>query len=71
MLGGLAAEDLSTEELTGMAMLLLIAGHETTANMLGLGTFAVLQDAGQRAALSGRTSGPRRWRSRNCCATSA
>ncbi len=53
MLGGLAAEDLSTEELTGMAMLLLIAGHETTANMLGLGTFAGLQDAGQRAALVG------------------
>lgn len=36
-------DDLSTEELTGIGTVLLIAGHETTANMLGLGTLALLR----------------------------
>jgi cytochrome P450 len=44
-------EDLSLEELTGMAFLLLLAGHETTANMLALGTFALLEHPDQLAAL--------------------
>nr|WP_280268159.1 cytochrome P450 [Nocardia wallacei] len=44
-------EDLSIEELTGIAFLLLLAGHETTANMLGLGTFALLEHPGQLAEL--------------------
>ncbi|MEJ3658488.1 cytochrome P450 [Actinomycetes bacterium KLBMP 9759] len=44
-------EDLSVEELTGMAFLLLLAGHETTANMLALGTFALLEHPEQLAAL--------------------
>jgi cytochrome P450 len=46
MLGMLVREhgaDLTTDELTGIASLLLIAGHETTANMLGLGTLALLR----------------------------
>lgn len=52
LLGGLvAAGELSDEELAGVALLLLIAGHETTANMLGLGTFALLQYPDQLAAL--------------------
>ncbi|MGZ4600944.1 cytochrome P450 [Oryzihumus sp.] len=34
---------LNDEELINIGLLLLIAGHETTANMLGLGTFALLQ----------------------------
>ncbi|GGS62360.1 cytochrome P450 [Nonomuraea spiralis] len=34
--------ELSHEELTGVATLLLTAGHETTANMLALGTFLLL-----------------------------
>ncbi len=33
---------LTDRELTGLGQLLLIAGHETTANMLALGTFALL-----------------------------
>ncbi|GAA1912186.1 cytochrome P450 [Streptantibioticus ferralitis] len=33
---------LTDQELTGVGQLLLIAGHETTANMLALGTFALL-----------------------------
>ncbi|SMD19356.1 cytochrome P450 [Lentzea albidocapillata] len=44
-------EDLSIEELCGMAFLLLLAGHETTANMLSLGTFALLEHPDQLAAL--------------------
>ncbi|WP_394617216.1 cytochrome P450 [Lentzea sp. JNUCC 0626] len=35
------------EEATNMAMLLLLAGHETTANMLGLGTFTLLRHPAQ------------------------
>jgi cytochrome P450 len=44
-------EDLSIEELVGMAFLLLLAGHETTANMLSLGTFALLEHPDQLAEL--------------------
>ncbi|WP_275290978.1 cytochrome P450 [Amycolatopsis sp. La24] len=44
-------EDLSIEELTGMAFLLLLAGHETTANMLSLGAFALLDHPTQLAEL--------------------
>ncbi|MFI6094618.1 cytochrome P450 [Lentzea sp. NPDC051213] len=44
LLSGLVRDtDLDTDELTGIANLLLIAGHETTANMLALGTFALLE----------------------------
>ncbi|MBP2324869.1 cytochrome P450 [Kibdelosporangium banguiense] len=46
-----AQEDLTIEELTGVAFLLLLAGHETTANMLALGTFALLEHPEQLAAL--------------------
>jgi cytochrome P450 len=52
LLGGLAAGgELTDEELTGVAMLLLIAGHETTANMLALGVYALLRNPEQLAAL--------------------
>jgi cytochrome P450 len=52
ILSDLAAhEDLSIEELTGMAFVLLLAGHETTANMLALGTFALLEHPDQLAGL--------------------
>ena len=52
MLGMLVREhkdDLATEELIGVADLLLLAGHETTSNMLSLGTLALLQNPGQLA----------------------
>src|SRR5262245_55818277 len=52
MLGGLIAEDgLSDEEIATMGFLLLLAGHETTANMLGLGTFTLLTNPQQLALL--------------------
>ncbi|MGY2119452.1 cytochrome P450 [Nocardia gipuzkoensis] len=44
-------DDLTIEELTGVAFLLLLAGHETTANMLALGTFALLEHPEQLAEL--------------------
>ncbi len=44
-------DDLTIEELTGAAFLLLLAGHETTANMLSLGTFALLEHPEQVAEL--------------------
>ncbi|MEU5866256.1 cytochrome P450 [Nonomuraea sp. NPDC047529] len=50
LLSGLV-EDLNHEELTGVAFLLLLAGHETTANMLGLGTYALLTNPGQLTAM--------------------
>ncbi|MGW6934232.1 cytochrome P450 [Lentzea sp. NPDC054927] len=44
LLSGLVRDtDLNEDELVGIANLLLIAGHETTANMLALGTFALLE----------------------------
>jgi cytochrome P450 len=52
MLGMLVRDhghDLSTDELIGIAGLLLIAGHETTSNMLGLGTLALLRHPDQLA----------------------
>jgi cytochrome P450 len=39
------------EALTSLAVLLLIAGHETTANMISLGTVALLQRPDQLAKL--------------------
>jgi cytochrome P450 len=44
-------DDLTIEELTGIAFLLLLAGHETTANMLALGAFALLEHPEQVAEL--------------------
>ncbi|AYN43396.1 cytochrome P450 [Streptomyces dangxiongensis] len=42
---------LSAQELRGMAYLLLIAGHETTVNLIGNGVLALLTHPGQLAAL--------------------
>ncbi len=54
MLGMLVREhgdELTMDELVGMAGILLIAGHETTSNMLGLGTLALLRNPGQLALM--------------------
>ncbi|MGW7074040.1 cytochrome P450 [Streptomyces sp. NPDC054866] len=42
---------LEREELVSLATILLVAGHETTANMISLGTFTLLQHPEQLAEL--------------------
>jgi len=46
-----ADPELTDDELVNIANLLLVAGHETTANMLALGTFALLEQPEQLAVL--------------------
>jgi cytochrome P450 len=49
--GRVRTGELSRLELARMGMLLLVAGHETTANMITLGTAALLENPDQFAAL--------------------
>ncbi|GAA2900471.1 cytochrome P450 [Pseudonocardia halophobica] len=51
LLSDLTDSDLTDEELKGMSLVLLAAGLDTTANMLALGTFALLRNPAQLAAL--------------------
>ncbi|MFJ6783346.1 cytochrome P450 [Streptomyces yangpuensis] len=51
VLSELTDSDLTDEELKGISLILLAAGFDTTANMLSLGTFALLQNPEQLAAL--------------------
>jgi len=46
-----ATGELSQHEAAVMGQLLLVAGHETTANMIALGTLALLENPDQLAAL--------------------
>ncbi|WP_232667333.1 cytochrome P450 family protein [Pseudonocardia sp. TRM90224] len=48
------SDRLSEDELTSMVFLLLIAGHETTVNLIGNGTLALLTHPEQLAALRSR-----------------
>ena len=71
----LAAEEegdkLSEEELRSTVVLLFVAGHETTTNLIGNGTVALLR---QRDAVGPARAPTRRWRRarwRRCCATTA
>ncbi len=43
--------DLDREEVIALAIILLVAGHETTANMISLGTFTLLQHPDRLAEL--------------------
>jgi cytochrome P450 len=51
-----ARGDLSDEAIAGMGRLLLIAGHETTANMTALGTLALLRNPAQLERLRAEPS---------------
>ncbi|MEW1904609.1 MULTISPECIES: cytochrome P450 [unclassified Streptomyces] len=51
VLSELTEGDLTDEELRGISLILLAAGFDTTANMLSLGTFALLRHPEQLAAL--------------------
>lgn len=46
-----SGDRLSEQELVAMAVLLLVAGHETTVNLIGNGTYALLQHPDQLALL--------------------
>lgn len=50
-------EKLSDDEMVSTCILLLIAGHETTTNLIGNGTLALLQNRGQWEALVQDPSG--------------
>ncbi|MEU5052187.1 cytochrome P450 [Streptomyces sp. NPDC021096] len=52
ILSDLTTTDLTDAELAGLGGFLLAAGLDTTANMIALGTFALLGNPGQAAALS-------------------
>ncbi|MGW1780672.1 cytochrome P450 [Streptomyces sp. NPDC002143] len=49
--GRITAGEIDHQQATEMALLLLIAGHETTANMIALGTLALFQNPDQLALL--------------------
>ncbi len=51
-----AGEGLSEDELLAMAFLLLVAGHETTVNLISGGTLALLEHPEQAEALRGDPS---------------
>ncbi|MFJ1644896.1 cytochrome P450 [Streptomyces sp. NPDC088258] len=51
LVGRVEAGELSPNEVAQMGVLLLIAGHETTANMIALGTLALLENPDQLALL--------------------
>ncbi|MBV8931919.1 MAG: cytochrome P450 [Kutzneria sp.] len=53
LLSDLTTSDLTDDELSGVGTFLLAAGLETTANMLALGVFALLQNPRQLDALRG------------------
>ncbi|MFD9966466.1 cytochrome P450 [Amycolatopsis sp. NPDC058986] len=53
LLGGLAGSDLTDEELTNIAFTLLGAGFDTTANMITLGAFALLENPALIPELAG------------------
>lgn len=51
--GPLESGDIDRDELVQLAEILLVAGHETTANMISLGTFTLLQHPEQLDRLRG------------------
>jgi cytochrome P450 len=51
VLSDLTDSDFTDEELKGISLILLAAGFDTTANVLALGTFALLRNPAQLAAL--------------------
>ncbi|WP_250572871.1 cytochrome P450 [Nonomuraea sediminis] len=53
LLSGLWADGgLDAAEIAGMALLLLVAGHETTANMLGLGAYVLMRMGQQHVTMT-------------------
>ncbi|MFK8906298.1 cytochrome P450 [Streptomyces sp. YS-3] len=57
LLSGLTESDLTDEELTGVGVTLLVAGMESTANMIALGVYALLENPEQLTLLLNDMSG--------------
>ncbi|MFD9654918.1 cytochrome P450 [Streptomyces mirabilis] len=57
LLSGLTGSDLTDEELTGVGVTLLVAGLESTASMIALGLYALLENPDQLAVLLGDMDG--------------
>jgi cytochrome P450 PksS len=51
-----AGDQLSEDELVAMILILLVAGHETTVNLIGSGTLALLENRDQMEKLQGDPS---------------
>ena len=51
-----AGDQLSADDLMAMVVLLLVAGHETTMNLIGNGLLALLRNPAERARLEGDPS---------------
>ncbi len=62
-------DPLDERELMAMLFLLLVAGHETTANLIATGTLALLDEPGRARPAARRSRACCRARSRSCCAT--
>jgi len=58
LVGRIADGELTRGDVAEMAVLMLVAGHETTANMIALGTFALLQHPDQLDRLRAVADGP-------------
>lgn len=56
--GPLSDGSIDRDALVSMVLLLLVAGHETTANMTALGILVLLQNPQQLAKLQGQNAGP-------------
>ncbi len=63
-----AGDRLSEDELLAMIFLLLIAGHETTVNLIGNGMLALLEHPEQLERLRNEPGARSNRPSRNCCA---
>lgn len=57
--GRIRAGELTQEEATQIGVLMLLAGHETTANMIALGTLALLEHPDQLAVLRDNLDDPK------------
>ncbi|MEK8104224.1 cytochrome P450 [Micromonospora sp. M12] len=60
--------NITPQEAMGLGMMVLIAGHETSANMIGLSILKLLEHPEHYAALR-ETRNERRRSWRSCCAT--
>ena len=63
-----SGDQLAEDEIVSTCSLLLIAGHETTVNLISNGMLAMLRDPAQWTAL-GPTPNGHRWSSRRRCVT--